>query len=77
MSFSLVGDGLAPIGGRATRRERANAALIRHRQRPIPANIQRGTFKVWEAYVAWRLEWENAIYNYRDGNIGAKGQDDD
>lgn len=78
--FSLVGDGLWSNTGRATRRERANAALIRHRQRRYP-NMDTCTTAVWEGIVAWRLAWENEIYSYRDGNANdselEKGQDDD
>lgn len=72
-TFDLVGNG--KVTRRATRRERANAALIRHRQRPIPRNIQGAVYEVWCQYIAWRLEWENAIYRYRDGNNNGKDND--
>lgn len=71
--FSLVGDGQ---GRRATRRDRANAALTRHRQKPTPAVIEGASYDVWAKWLAWQLEWENAIYRYRDGNT-SKGQSDD
>jgi hypothetical protein len=32
--------------------------------------------KIWAKYVAWQLEWENAIYRYRDGNNGKDNDDD-
>jgi hypothetical protein len=71
--FSLV-HGKVPR--RATRRERGNAALIRHRQKEIPPTIQRASYEVWAKYIAWQLEWENAIYRYRDGNNGKDNDDD-
>lgn len=76
--FSLVGDGNARAVGRgATRRQVANAALIRHRQKPHPRNVLSASTEVWLKYLAWRLEWENSILRYRDGNNDGKDNDDD
>lgn len=75
-TFSLVGDGNARAVGRgATRRQQANAALIRHRQKAIPANIERASYRIWSQYIAWRLEWENQILRYRDGNSDERTDD--
>lgn len=75
--FSLVGSGTPPQGRRATPRLRANAALIRHRQKLIPKAIQGARLEVWMKWQAWQLEWENAILRYRDGNNDGKDNDDD
>lgn len=72
--FSLTGNG-AHRGDGMTRRQRANAALIRHRQKRMPECVAKGEFKVWEQYTIWQLEWENAILRYRDGNNN--GEDND
>lgn len=72
--FSLVGNGNVPR--RATRRERANAALIRHRQRRYPNMDTCHNQQVWADILGWRLSWENEIYSYRDGNR-RKDNDDD
>lgn len=66
-TFSLVGDGKVPR--RATRRERGNAALIRHRQRE-QRELSSGTHEVWLGLMKWRIAWENEILRYRDGNNG-------
>jgi hypothetical protein len=71
-TFSLVGSSTPTR--RATRRERANAALIRHRQKAMPKPIQGASYEIWTKWITWQLEWENAIYRYRDGN---NGKDDD
>lgn len=76
--FDLTGNGARPMcsqtdessGGKAgcaTRRERANAALIRHRQRHDPI-FNKATLEVWEKLLAWKLGWEHSILRYRDGN---------
>jgi hypothetical protein len=64
--FDLTGPGTPRPA--ATRRQQADAALIRHRQKVIPPNVTGGNLNVWMRYLAWQLERENAILRYRDGN---------